>query len=240
LLHLEGTDAGKITQLLCTKICEDLNAVSKTNNIIISDCSCQTESDISQSCLCKCKDICHDIEGLKSGQKVTSEAVQSLSKAVSHIAETFTHFQEDMHVKINRGNKSKATRKRNLQESLQEFNMQESSNSHNSIETIEIIEAINSTDPKVNDTPLQINTTESIEITEVSNSIDPKACYIPTVQINTNLGTQLKNSTNVASTPKHLVPCPFLRRKGHCLKGSKCDFSHQFGHQQARPIISAL
>ena len=123
LLNLEGTDAGKILQLLCTKICEDLNAVNKTNNIIISDCSCQTESDISRSCLCKCKYICHDIEGLKSGQKVTSEAIQSLSKAVSHIAETFTHFQEDMHVKINRGNKSKATRKRNLQESLQEFNM---------------------------------------------------------------------------------------------------------------------
>ena len=174
LLHLKGTDAGKITQLLCTKICEDLNGVSKTNNIIISDCSCQTESDISQSCLCKCKDICHDIEGLKSGQKVTSEAIQSLSKAVSHIAETFTHFQEDMHVKINRGNKSKTTRKRNLQESLQEFNMQESSSNHNSIETIEIIEAINSTDPKVNYTPLQRKTTESIEITEASNSTDPK------------------------------------------------------------------
>ena len=47
--------------------------------------------------------------------------------------------------------------------------------------------------------PLQTNTTESIEITEASNSIDPKACYIPTVQINTNLGTQPKNSTNVAS-----------------------------------------
>ena len=100
--------------------------------------------------------------------------------------------------------------------------MQESSNNHNSIETIEISEAINSTDPKVNDTPLQRKTTESIEITEASNSTDPKACYIPTVQINTNLGTQPKNSTNVASTPKHLVPCPFLRRKGHCLKGSKC------------------
>ena len=125
-----------------------------------------------------------------------------------------------MHVKINRGNKSKTTRKRNLQESLQEFNMQESSNNHNSIETIEIIEAINSTDPKVNDTPLQRKTTESIEITEASNSTDPKACYIPTVQINTNLGTQPKNSTNVASTSNHLVPCPFLRRKGHCLKGS--------------------
>ncbi len=27
-------------------------------------------------------------------------------------------------------------------------------------------------------------------------------------------------------TPKSHVPCPFLRRKGYCLKGSKCDFSH--------------
>jgi hypothetical protein len=70
MLHLEGTDAGKITQLLCTKICEDLNGVSKTNNIIISDCSCQTESDISQSCLCKCKDICHDIEVLNLVKKL--------------------------------------------------------------------------------------------------------------------------------------------------------------------------
>jgi hypothetical protein len=140
-----------------------------------------------------------------------------------------------MHVKINRGNKSKAMRKRNVQESFQEFNMQESSNNHNSIETIEIIEAINSTEPKVNDIPLQTNIIESIEITKASNPTDPKACYIPTVQINTNLGAQPKNSTNVASNPKHLVPCPncpFLRRNGHCLKGSKCDFSHQFGHQQ--------
>ena len=28
------------------------------------------------------------------------------------------------------------------------------------------------------------------------------------------------------STPKHLVPCPFLQRRGFCLKGSSCDFSH--------------
>ena len=35
------------------------------------------------------------------------------------------------------------------------------------------------------------------------------------------------------STPKHLVPHPSLRKKGHCLKGSRCDFSHQFDPQQA-------
>ena len=33
------------------------------------------------------------------------------------------------------------------------------------------------------------------------------------------------------SIPKHLVPCPFLRR-GYCLKGGKCDFSHNINVQQ--------
>ena len=41
----------------------------------------------------------------------------------------------------------------------------------------------------------------------------------PTAQLN-NL------SSFEARTPKHLVPCPFLHRKGHCLKGTRCDFSH--------------
>ncbi|CAB4038925.1 ---NA---, partial [Paramuricea clavata] len=27
--------------------------------------------------------------------------------------------------------------------------------------------------------------------------------------------------------PKHLVPCPFLRRRGFCLKGPLCDFQHK-------------
>ena len=38
--------------------------------------------------------------------------------------------------------------------------------------------------------------------------------------------------TNSALGQKHLVPCPFLCRRGHCLKGSKCDFSHQLNFQQ--------
>ena len=37
---------------------------------------------------------------------------------------------------------------------------------------------------------------------------------------------QLLNPMNHAPTPKHMVPCPFLRRNGKCLKGSNCDFSH--------------
>ena len=32
--------------------------------------------------------------------------------------------------------------------------------------------------------------------------------------------------------PKHLIPCPFLERKGSCLKGPKCDFFHKTNHFQ--------
>lgn len=41
------------------------------------------------------------------------------------------------------------------------------------------------------------------------------------------------NRLNTAPTPKHMVPCPFLGRKGHCLKGPNCDFSHDFFQQQS-------
>ena len=30
------------------------------------------------------------------------------------------------------------------------------------------------------------------------------------------------------------IPCPFLERKGNCLKGSKCDFFHKSNHFQQR------
>ena len=29
---------------------------------------------------------------------------------------------------------------------------------------------------------------------------------------------------------KHLVPCPFLQKRGFCLKGDRCDFSHSFSY----------
>ena len=35
-----------------------------------------------------------------------------------------------------------------------------------------------------------------------------------------------KNELTTRIIPKHLVACPFLRKKGSCLKGSRCDFSH--------------
>lgn len=44
---------------------------------------------------------------------------------------------------------------------------------------------------------------------------------------NTNVNSQLNIQLNKTKTPKHLVPCPFVRRRGHCLKGSQCDFLHR-------------
>ena len=35
------------------------------------------------------------------------------------------------------------------------------------------------------------------------------------------------NNRSPRPTPKHLVPCPFLRRRGYCLQGFKYDFLHR-------------
>lgn len=34
------------------------------------------------------------------------------------------------------------------------------------------------------------------------------------------------NSECAFQNPKSVVPCPFLLRRGHCIKGVNCDFSH--------------
>lgn len=36
------------------------------------------------------------------------------------------------------------------------------------------------------------------------------------------------NRSELTTKPKHHIPCPFLRRRGFCKKGSSCDFSHSF------------
>ena len=53
------------------------------------------------------------------------------------------------------------------------------------------------------------------------------------IEISEAINHNLNNhKTDNALGQKHLVPCPFLSRRGHCLKGSKCDFSHQLITQQ--------
>lgn len=56
-----------------------------------------------------------------------------------------------MHDKTSWKNKVQDVGKRNLFESFHKFNMQELFDEHNSIETIEILEATNTTGPKVSD-----------------------------------------------------------------------------------------
>ena len=79
--------------------------------------------------------------------------------------------------------------------------------------------------------PLILNTEAKkvdIEVNDVNdlNSTNVSVSEISS-QNNPNLTTRFnKPSYSNTQTPKHLVPCPFLRRKRHCVKGSTCDFSH--------------
>ena len=131
---------------------KNLNSVSGNSNISSWDCSCQTEADIS-----KYNDFCCDIEELKVSQNA-SKGIQALSGTGDLIAKTLAHIQENIHVKTNQKGMFHVAKQRSLHESLQEFDMQESFNEHNSFETIRIIEATNCASPKVNNTLSQINT----------------------------------------------------------------------------------
>ena len=68
---------------------------------------------------------------------------------------------------------------------------------------------------------------------------DPNVPLVSNEDINVAVQTDLPNSVqNVTEysakyLPKHMVFCPFLRKKGHCLKGMKCDFSHNDVNQQS-------
>jgi hypothetical protein len=62
-----------------------------------------------------------------------------------------------------------------------------------------------------------------------TNSIPNVCCdaQAPRGLQNPNDTSRSPNSRSPQLTPKHLVPCPFLKRRGYCLKGSKCDFKHR-------------
>ena len=42
----------------------------------------------------------------------------------------------------------------------------------------------------------------------------------------TDVNKQRNNSIHERKHPKNTVPCLFLIKRGYCLKGSSCDFSH--------------
>ncbi|CAB4001690.1 ---NA--- [Paramuricea clavata] len=51
--------------------------------------------------------------------------------------------------------------------------------------------------------------------------------------------TRINKNVN-ANSSKHLVACPFLLKKGHCLKGSRCDFSHNISQSRISKKASVI
>lgn len=196
LLHLEGAEAGSVTQQLFAKICNNTPTTNSDVNTENSNSSCEI---ISQSSPCKCTNVFADMAELKDTQSINNEAVLALSNSVSLIAETMRQFHEDFV-------KSCATDMHNLTHA----------------QTIKVNEANDSNAPDVSviETSCQNN---------AARMTNPNNAVINDVSAS---GTTSQNDVSASGiTPKSMVPCPFLRRKNYCLKGSKCDFSHANPHQ---------
>ena len=57
-------------------------------------------------------------------------------------------------------------------------------------------------------------------------SITGEGLVLPDQLPSTNLSDRQANSGQVDGNRKSTVPCPFLTRRGHCVKGINCDFFH--------------
>ena len=66
-----------------------------------------------------------------------------------------------------------------------------------------------------------VNVNKFDEVVEVSNNMTLSIAH----SIKTKPALINRQKTTFDLIPKHLVACPFLRKKGICLKGSRCDFS---------------
>lgn len=218
VLNIEGVDAGRITYLLCTKLCKELNSTNPIPSIKYSNNSSQTDLIVSQSCSCKCIDVYTSIQQLESGQDVNCEAIRAISDSITHITEAMTQIREDIDKNWERN------RVENLSSSIQEVIHNQISNEINDASEININENRNTNE--INEAnSKETNEANTIEINEVNNPNTPDINVSNSShQKNANTNNQQKNTT-----PKHLVPCPFLLRKGHCLKGISCDFSHDIG-----------
>ncbi|CAB3997497.1 ---NA--- [Paramuricea clavata] len=52
----------------------------------------------------------------------------------------------------------------------------------------------------------------------------------------TSKATKRNSAISSKPLPRHLVPCPFLRRRGFCLKGPLCDFQHKNSQSSNNPL----
>ena len=217
---------GKVYQRLCAKI---LNSVHSTvENTNESDMSCQTNTDTLRLPFCTCADVVSDIEELKLSQEINREIIQALSQSVEQIAEAIGQGKSDKTGKI-RPNKHNNTAPKFMQKSSCEKNNTKSNGSNRNAnvpnEVIEVSEAVHS-----------ITLNDGNDETD-NPSIPDKRVERISLQDKRPSTTQLDNSSkHITRTSKHLIPCPFLRKKGHCLKGSRCDFSHEFDSRQSSQL----
>ena len=217
LLQLEGDEVGTVIQRLCVKILKSLQSATESGNN--TDISCQTVDETPLPCSCNCNctaDVCSDIEELKSDHAIDRETIRSLSDSVVQIAGIVQQLHKDFD-KICPNEKGKTSPR---------F-MQKSSCGNNTSE-ISISQIINAPDEviEVNDSVNYTRPNPTTDVNVAINSGIPNNGFQRPDRQNKPMA-QLKNlSSFEARTPKHLVPCPFLRRKGHCLKGTRCDFSH--------------
>ena len=217
-------------QRLCAKILSEYTNTENVNNI---DVSCQT--------IAECVSVESEIEGLKTSQAVEREIILSLSDTVAQIAGFIKQLQEqncsNSQVKstpsyvqnISNENDIKQiciNKVTNGQVKTTLSHVKKISNGNNNNE-ISINKIVNG--PKeVMEAGDAVNA--FIDVNEVNN-LD--ASWPSNCAHRSNAAIQSGNLANrkATSIPKHLVPCLFLRR-GHCLKGGKCDFSHNINVQQ--------
>ena len=93
VLHIEGKELKAITQLLCTKIGGNMDAIE--SGVMKTVSSLLVKTVTSQSRFCECKEMHSEIKALKFGQDINRMAIQSLSEVIARITDVLSQNQED-------------------------------------------------------------------------------------------------------------------------------------------------
>ena len=80
--------------------------------------------------------------------------------------------------------------------------------------------------------------------TTITHFSSGKSISKETLNVNENNGlapvaTTINIADKTKAIPKHKTPCPFLKKRGYCLKGKSCDFLHQNSHSTDFPVQQA-
>ena len=97
---IDGVEMNKIMQLLCSKVCENIDPIDEmgeattTANETVALSSSKTESTALQ-CV-NCKDVISDIQEIKLDQESNRVAIQSLSDSVQHNNQVIAQLHENL------------------------------------------------------------------------------------------------------------------------------------------------